>query len=69
MHRNADNEFGFKKIFSSVTKLRKSSLRHEISKGVESIKRGLRNLISEEDADVRSRQSSERRVGNALLES
>jgi hypothetical protein len=53
-----------------MTKLRKSSLRLEITKGVESIKRGLRSLISEEDdTDVRSRHSSMQRGGNALLES
>lgn len=69
--RNGDPEYGFKQIFSSMTKLRKSSLRIELTKGVEKIKRGFRNLISEEedDADVRSRHSSKRRLGNALLES
>ena len=33
--RNADLEYGFKQIFSSMSKLRKSSLRLELTKGVE----------------------------------
>lgn len=65
-------EYGIKKLFHSVSKLRKQSMHMEIRNPVESLQKGFKLLLSEDDnesAEIKSRKSSQKGVGANLLSS